>query len=187
MRAELLAELCAVARGEHAAKSPVTHATPVTLQPGYSSRAPGLQALQRLQAKRSNGGKRNSSPVTAPATIPPGSDEATVEERAGLAADSVPLVYLDAWASLNYEKPLHVSEAEWRLALDDGGRFLDAWGNEAADIGWTPGDLFRPRTGLLWHLTGLSVKAIGQHHIRLSDGRTIQRAEMRGARDGASA
>ena len=57
-------------------------------------------------------------------------DEAAIEERAGLAADRVPPVYLDAWARLNHQKPEGVSEAEWRRALDDGGRFLDAWGNE---------------------------------------------------------
>ena len=38
-----------------------------------------------------------------------------------------PPVYLDGWARLSHQKPFEVSEAEWRLALDDGGRFLDAW------------------------------------------------------------
>jgi len=28
-----------------------------------------------------------------------------------------------------------VSETEWRLALNDGGFFLDAWGNDAAGLG----------------------------------------------------
>jgi hypothetical protein len=57
---------------------------------------------------------------------PPDDDAAALEERAGLAADRVPPVYLDAWARLNCQKPASVSQAEWRLALDDGGRFLDA-------------------------------------------------------------
>ena len=64
---------------------------------------------------------------------------AEVEERAGLAADSVPAVYLDAWARLNHQKPAEVSEAEWRRALDCGGRFLGAWGAEAADTRWAAG------------------------------------------------
>jgi hypothetical protein len=70
-------------------------------------------------------------------------DEVDIEERAGLAADLVPTVYLDAWARLNCQKPASASESEWRLALDDGGRFLDAWGNDAADVGWTSGELVR--------------------------------------------
>ena len=45
-----------------------------------------------------------------------------------------PPVYLDGWARLSHQKPFEVSEAEWRLALDDGGRFLDAWGSEAAEL-----------------------------------------------------
>lgn len=105
-------------------------------------------------------------------------DEDAIAERAGLASDGVPLTYLDAWAQLNHQKPASVSEDEWRLALDDGGQFLDAWGNEAADTGWTPDQLFRLRTGLLWRLAGMSVERIGSDHIRLSDGRTIWRAEM---------
>jgi hypothetical protein len=39
-------------------------------------------------------------------------DEAEIEERAGIAADRVPAVYLDAWARLNCQKPFHVSDAE---------------------------------------------------------------------------
>ena len=62
-----------------------------------------------------------------------GASQAAIEERAGLAADCVPAVYLDAWARLNCQKPFGVSETEWRLALDDGGGFLNAWGNEAAE------------------------------------------------------
>ena len=64
-------------------------------------------------------------------------DETTIEERAGL-ADSVPLVYLAAWARLNHQKPEGVTEKAWRLALDDGGLFLDAWGGQAVELGWRP-------------------------------------------------
>jgi hypothetical protein len=175
MRAELLAELCAIARGEHAAKSPGTPVTPVTLQLGYRPKRAELQALRRLQAKGGNEGKRNSSPVTAPATAAPEPDEVAIEERAGLASDCVPSVYLDAWARLNCRKPASVSEAEWRLALDDGGWFLDAWGGEAAEVGWTPSELFAARAGLAWRLAGERVEAIGRHSARLSDGRTFAR------------
>jgi hypothetical protein len=65
-------------------------------------------------------------------------DADAIEERAGLGADHLATGYLGAWARLNDRKPFNVSEAEWRQALDDGGRFLDAWGTEAATMRWTP-------------------------------------------------
>jgi hypothetical protein len=101
--------------------------------------------------------------------------EAAVQERAGLAAGRVPAIYLDAWARLNCQKPFRVSEAEWRLALDIGGRFLDAWGHDAAALGWTPGALFDVASGLVWRLSGGRVDALGADHARLNDGRTILR------------
>ncbi len=106
-----------------------------------------------------------------------GATDVDIEERAGLAADRVPAAYLDAWARLNHQRPFDVSEAQWRLALDDGGRFLDAWGSEAAETGWTPGELFDVTAGLVWRLAGDQVDAIGADHVRLSDGRTIARRE----------
>ena len=109
--------------------------------------------------------------------------EAAVDERAGLAADRVPAVYLDVWARLNCQKPFDVTEAEWRLAIDDGGRFLDAWGSEAAVLGLSPGDLFDVRAGIVWRLAGGRVEALvvdgdGVDHVRLNDGRIIKRPSL---------
>ena len=101
-----------------------------------------------------------------------------IEERAGLAADCVPARYLDAWARLNHQKPERVSETEWRVAIDAGGRFLDAWGGEAAELGWTPGELFDVRAGLIWRLSGRCVKAFGWDHAWLEDGRIVFRRDM---------
>ncbi len=109
-------------------------------------------------------------------------DPDAIDERAGLAADSVPAVYLDAWARLNCQKPASVSEADWRLALDDGGRFLDAWGADAATMQWTPGDLFDVTAGLVWRLAGASVEAIGADRVHSRDGRVILRMEKKGWR-----
>jgi hypothetical protein len=95
----------------------------------------------------------------------------------GLCADSVPPIYLDPWARLNCQKPARVSDAEWRLALDDGGRFLDAWGEAAAEAGWTWENLFSPASGLLWGLHGATVETLGADHLRLNDGRTIWRSQ----------
>jgi hypothetical protein len=113
-------------------------------------------------------------------TVHDAHDHGNIGERAGLAADRVPTAYLDAWARLNHRKPARVSEAEWRLALDDGGRFLDAWGSEGAEGGWIPSDLFEVSAGLVWKLAGACVEALGPDHARLSDGRIVRRSEMKG-------
>jgi hypothetical protein len=117
---------------------------------------------------------RGEQPVTAPVTVPPEPDEAAVEERTGLVADRVPIVYLDAWARLNCQKPPRASDAEWHCALDDGGRFLDAWGAAAAAMHWGADELFdvpqegRPG-GLVWRLKGERVRTLGEDHARLAN------------------
>ena len=106
-------------------------------------------------------------------------DADAIEERAALAADSVPACYLDAWARLQCRRPLYATEEAWRQAIDDAGRFLDAWGTDAAAIRWTAGELFdAPREGrsggLVWQLKGERVIALGEDRARLSDGRTLE-------------
>ena len=103
-------------------------------------------------------------------------DLAAIEERAGLAADRVPAVYLDAWARLCHQRPGTVMEAEWRQALDDGGRFLDEWGSKAAALGWTPGNLFDVTAGLVWKLGGTRVEALSRYAAGLVGGPTLARA-----------
>ena len=125
MRAELLEGLRTVMRGEHTTKTYVTPVTPVTDMAGNRWKPAELQALHRLQVKASKVGTASFPPVTALVEAAGEADEAEIEERAGLAADRAPAVYLDAWARLNCQKPFDVSEAEWRLALNDGGLFLD--------------------------------------------------------------
>ena len=94
-----------------------------------------------------------------------------------MCAEAVPAVYLDGWATLNHRRPFRVSDAQWRLALDDGGLFLDAWGDDAAALGWTPGHLFDVTAGLIWQLAGKRVVALGLDRVRLSDGRFLKRSE----------
>jgi hypothetical protein len=111
-------------------------------------------------------------------------DADAIEERAALAADRVPGCYLDAWARLQCQRPHSVAAAEWRLAVNDAGLFLDAWGADAAAMGWSAGALFDvPRAdrtgGLVWQLIGAGVEALGADHVRASDGRVI----LRGARE----
>ena len=124
-----------------------------------------------------NGGEcRNVAIVAAPLALDDAdaANEAladAIEERAGLAADRVPAVYLDAWARLNCQKPFNVTEADWWRALDDGGRFLDAWGETAAALGWTSGDLFDVSKGLVWQLAGRRVEAIELGRVFISNRR----------------
>jgi hypothetical protein len=109
----------------------------------------------------------------------------TIEERAALCAGIVPAPYLDTWAKLNHQKPLRVSDEEWFRAVDDGGRFLDAWGSLATEWGWTIADLFdvpRPgqRGGLFWFIEGATVEAFGPDHASLNDGRIFDRGTIGG-------
>jgi hypothetical protein len=101
-------------------------------------------------------------------------DSDAIEERAGL-ADSIQPIYLDAWARLNHQKPECVSEARWRRALDDGGRFLDDCGSKAARAGWRPGELFDVTAGLIWQLEGEDVVSVGTFRVLLLGGRRIER------------
>ena len=100
-------------------------------------------------------------------------DDDAVAERMALCADAVPTVFLDAWARINHRKPVRVGKAAWRLALDDGGRFLDCWGPDAAALGWTVAHLFALPSGLVWRLAGRSVEGLGPRHVRLDDGERI--------------
>jgi hypothetical protein len=111
-----------------------------------------LRRLRRYASRTDE--KENSAPEAVPGSLPDDVDLDAIEERAGLAADRVPAVYLNAWARINHQEPFAVSDAQWRLALDDAGLFLDAWGNDATAIGWTPGELFDVTAGLTWRLGG---------------------------------
>ena len=74
--------------------------------------------------------------------------------------------------------PDHVERGRWQQAVEDGRRFLDKWGEQAAALGWMPRDLFglqkspdQPHpsyrrlsrydeTGLIWLLQGRPVVAL---------------------------
>ncbi|MGD0635668.1 MAG: hypothetical protein ABSA13_15580 [Beijerinckiaceae bacterium] len=103
-----------------------------------------------------------------------------IEERAAICANCVPSIYLDSWARHCHQRPKHIAELHWYRAIDDGGRFLDQWGNEAAALGWTASDLFNvPREGqpggLIWQLTGDRIETLSGGHARIGNGRSIER------------
>ena len=86
--------------------------------------------------------------------------------------------------------PDRVPHERWRLAIDDGRRFLPAWGEQAEALGWTARDLFglhnipaNPApsyqrlarydcTALIWLLQGCPVVALteGTATIRMATG-----------------
>jgi hypothetical protein len=167
MKEDMLARLLAVARGEFDSAAAARR----NARNGITPKLPEVTPLRPLRPKNDKGENDSFAGVRAadPASH---DDEAAIEERAGLASDRVPPVYLDVWARLNCQRPASLTEAEWRHALDDGGRFLDAFGNEAAALGWTPGELFDVTAGLVWRLNGMRVEAIAADRARLSDGQS---------------
>lgn len=186
MRAELLSGLLAVARGGTSQKPAVTPVTPVTALSGYRLKTAELQALHALQVKNSRLENGVFQPVTEPETDPHESVLDAIEERNALCV-GLPAVYLDAWARLNHLRPMGVSEVEWHRAVDDAGRFLDAWAADAAEWNWSVGDLFDlpgedRRGGLFWFIAGKQVEAFAPDHARLSDGRVFDRGRDLGER-----
>ena len=171
MKADRLARLCRIAGGA----APALLADGVTVTPAVTPKKPGVTPVTPVTPLARGKGKDGQGSA--------GPDPAEIDERAGIASASVPALYLDAWARLNCQKPFKVSEAEWRLALDDGGRFLDNWGTLAAELQWSAGDLFDVpregwRGGLAWEMRGERVEALGADHARLGDGRTIMRLTL---------
>jgi hypothetical protein len=184
MRADLAARLRRVMRGEIDPKTGVTGVAGVTGPLRLRPKPQELRQLRPLRVENDDLGKSDFGGVFDGVSDLPESVRDAIEERAALCAGSVPAIYLDAWARLNHQKPVRVSEAEWRLALDDGGRFLDRWGwVSESEWTWTAGELFNVqragnRGGLIWRLQGALVEAYGPNHVRLSDARIIERDEI---------
>ena len=99
-------------------------------------------------------------------------DEYAEAERAAIAVvdGRVPTAFADAWAAFQIRKPGHVSANEWYRAVDDAGRFLDAWAELALDFGWRPSDIFGP-CSLAWFCAGERVRAIGPDNAITRSGR----------------
>lgn len=103
------------------------------------------------------------------------------EREAMLIADGgIPECYAAAFAALQQRVPAGVDRRRWELFLNDAGLFLDAWGREADECGWTPADLFGlhptaplaryDEMGALWLLKGNHVEALTAEWLRLSKG-----------------
>lgn len=77
------------------------------------------------------------------------------EERAAIIEEGarVPCDWAEDFAKLDVmEAPADFAPARWQQLINDGGRFLDTWGNQAAALGWRVEDVFgvdgvEPETG----------------------------------------
>jgi hypothetical protein len=72
-------------------------------------------------------------------------DEDAFEERAALVENGagVPREWAEGFARLCLHPPAPgFSPRRWQQLIEDGGRFLDRWGSEAAGLGWTALDVF---------------------------------------------
>jgi hypothetical protein len=143
MRAETLAELCAVMRGVPGG----TPGTPGTLNYVPAQKCPSFRAFQVFQVEHAESRKAQFEPGTPAGAWP---DAFDVAERAAIAVvdANVPAAYATAWANFQIRNPDHLSPAEWYRAIDDAGRFLDEWAGLALDFGWRPEDIFG-RDGLV--------------------------------------
>ena len=72
-------------------------------------------------------------------------DPDAFEERAALVeyGAGVPREWAEGFARLDLaQPPKGFDERRWRTLIDDGGKFLDRWGGEAARLGWSALDVF---------------------------------------------
>jgi hypothetical protein len=112
------------------------------------------------------------------------------DERAAIAIydGGMPEAYADAFAQLQIAQPIGVSHPQWLRAIDDAGRFLDQWGNVAAQLQWSAEDIFknpaapaaktRPLNlgtiGLCWVLDGRNVVALDAYSATIGDMRIFR-------------
>ncbi|WP_133239436.1 hypothetical protein [Microvirga sp. KLBC 81] len=104
--------------------------------------------------------------------IPASSD---LDERQAIAEveGGIPPLYSAGFARLQLTPPPGLSVPQWLEAVDDAGRFLDAFGQQAQAIGWRADDLFRP-DGLVQTLQGAHVNKITTTTAVRSDGRIFK-------------
>ena len=147
MKADLVAKLQSAMRGVVPPKTGVAGVVGVAGVSATCSKPLKLQRLRPLRVKNDKVPNGKIRGVVADVAAPPEPDAVELEERKGMATDSVPEPYLDAWARLQCRKPMSVADVDWRQAIDDAGRFLDQWGKLAMELGWTArsGPLMRLR------------------------------------------
>jgi hypothetical protein len=146
------------------------------------------QMLDRLKTRK--GDVLDALVAEAAASqVPLNLDRAELVERAAIVEHDggIPRAYADEFARLQQWCPAGVPEVRWRQFINDGGVFLDRWGDEALRRGWQPSDLFGldpvmpmaryDRMGLLWLLHGQTVSALRATEAALSGGHVYRRKQ----------
>jgi hypothetical protein len=172
MRAEALAELCAVMRGVPGG----TAGTPGTSNFVPAQKSPSFHVFRVFQVEHGESRNAQFGLGTTAGTLP---DAFDVAERAAIAIEDgrVPPAYADAWAAFQTRKPGQVCDAHWFRAVDDAGRFLDEWAGLALDFRWRPSDIFGP-DGLAWFCAGERVRALGPDNAIATSGRIFARLSL---------
>ena len=172
MRDDLAARLRRSMKGEPIRGSTLTMDMGVTGTAVTCDKSLKLQMLRRLRLESDKVANDVSDGIAAS----PEPDETEIDGREGMASSGVQEPYIDALARLQFQRPMAVSDADWRLAIDAAGRFLEAWGK----FRWTPGNLFDKTHdgktgGLIWFLNGEDVRALGPEHGVTLSGRVFDR------------
>lgn len=110
------------------------------------------------------------------------------QERHALALElgGVPEPYAEAFAHLQCDIHPDIPRSRRKLAVEDGGHFLDRWASEALRLGWSAESLFGhhltvplsrfDHLGLIWILRGRRVTALGTTWAQLDNGLTYRQA-----------
>jgi len=145
-----------------------------------SSRKSGVMGVTGVVAKEinslahhTNENKSVTGVMENAGSFPASSD---VEERQAITEieGGIPALYSAGFARLQLTPPSGLSAPRWLQAVDDAGRFLDAFGQQAQAMGWSEHDLFR-FGGLIQSLKGAHVLKITSTAAVLSNGRTLTR------------
>jgi hypothetical protein len=114
---------------------------------GQDPEAAGAPRTSQSTSPLSNGPVAGSAAQSdsAESRSPTISDPEVFEERAALIeyGAGVPREWAEGFARLDMaQPPKGFDERRWRMLIDDGGKFLDRWGGEAARLGWSVFDVF---------------------------------------------
>lgn len=110
----------------------------------YQAQASGNRGDRSTGNREALAKQQVGSPVTQVTDVTT-DNGADYEERAALVeyGAGVPRDWAEGFARLDLASPSSgFSIARWRMVINDGGRFLDRWAGEAADLGWQATDVF---------------------------------------------
>jgi hypothetical protein len=154
------------------APAPVTRENQSNLRQVVGS---GYQESQHLQAFL--------VPVTTGTAVTAENEDE--EERAAIIEfdAGIPRAWAEGFARLDRQQPLAgYSATQWRQIIDDGGRFLDAWGELAAGLSWKVTDVFgidphAPRNrydamGLVFLIGGGQITAVNERSATIRRGQS---------------